>query len=153
MLSSESVQSQVIVTLNGIPTFDTSTLTVTEAGLDFPSNISEIQANTTISIRNNGANNPNNYNYRLSVSLLEMIGDIGLTIERTGTGTNSSGGAAGGRISGGSPAVLLSTLPMDFIQGTGDRFNVPVRFGIRNLSVTQPAGNLSFRLVFTATAF
>lgn len=153
MLSSGSLQAQVVVTLNGIPAFDTSTLTVTEAGLDFPPNIAEIQANTTISIRNNGTNNPNNYNYRLSVSLLEMIGDIGLTIERTGTGTAASGGSAGGKISGGSPAVLLSAIPVEFIEGTGDRLNVPVRFGIRNLSVTQPAGNLSFRLVFTATAY
>jgi len=146
-----SAYSQIIVTLNGTPHFDTSSLMVTEAGNDFSDIINELQASTTINIRNNSINNPNNYDYKLDVSLLEMVGTIDLGIERTGIGTNRSGGIATGKIEGGTPAVQVSVSPVQFVAGRGDRLNVPVKFSLRNLSVVQPAGNVTFTLVFTAT--
>jgi hypothetical protein len=148
---SNQLQSQTIVTLNGNPTFDTSVLMVTEAGNDFSALIAEIQSNTTINIRNNSVNNPNNYDYKLYVNLVEMPTGLNITIQRTGPGTSRSGGGAQGKITGTMTPVTLSTIPFEFIDGTGDRLNVPVRFGLNNLSVTQPAGNVPVTLVFTAT--
>lgn len=147
------LNGQIIVTFNGMPSFNTTSLSVSEAGNDFPASITELQATTTINIQNNSASNPNNYNYRLEASLLESIGTLGLTIERTGNGSARTGGSAQGKISGGTPAILLSTTPVYFFEGSGDRFNVLVRFGLRNLSVVQPAGKVTFSLIFTATEY
>jgi hypothetical protein len=142
------VQAQTIVTLNGVPTFDTSVLSITEAGLDFSANISEIQANTTISVQNNSVKN-NNYIFLLRVNLVETPQGMDVTLVRTGNGTNQGGGSAGGNISGGTTVITLSTIPADFFTGKGDRLNVPIRFGLRNLSVVQPAGNVPVNLIFT----
>ena len=145
--------AQTIVTINGAPSFNTSALTVSEAGLDFPASISEIQANTTINITNASVNNPNNYDYRLLVNLLNLPEGLNVTIQRTGSGTSRTGGGAQGKISGATTPIILSNMPVEFINGTGDRLDVPVSFGLSNLSVTQPAGNVSLTLQFTATAF
>jgi len=140
------VQAQTIVTLNVIPAFDTSVLSITEAGLDFSANISEIQANTTISVQNNSFKN---YNFLLRVSLIQTPPGMNVTLVRTGDGTNQGGGPAGGNISGGTTVITLSTIPADFFSGKADRLNVPIRFGLRNLSVVQPAGNVPVNLIFT----
>lgn len=145
------LQAQTVVTLNGAPTFNTSQLTITEAGNDFASSISEIQASTTIDISNSSVNNPRNYDYRLFVNLVDMPASLNLTIQRTGPGTSFSGGSSQGKISGPMTPITLSTLPVEFINGTGDRRDIPVRFGLSNVSVTQPAGNVTFILQFTAT--
>lgn len=143
---------QLIVTLSGMPNLDSSTLAINEAGTDFNSHITEKQSNTLITIRNNSVNNSNNYDYKVEVNLMEVSQNYHLEVVRTGVGTNRQGGTATGRVTGGSQAVRLSATPVLFFEGTGDRLNIPIKFSLQNLSVTRPAGNVSFSLVFTATA-
>ncbi len=152
-ISSTIMQSngQIIVTLTGMPNLDSSTLAIYEAGNDFNNSITESQSNTLISIQNNSINNPNNYDYKVEVNLLDNSQNYQLDVERTGVGTNRQGGPATGRVTGGSPAIRLSATPVLFFEGSGDRLNVPIKFSLHNLSVTRPAGNISFSLVFTAT--
>ncbi len=143
---------QLIVTLSGMPNLDSSALAIYEAGNDFNSSVTESRSNTWISIQNNNVNNPNNYNYKVEVNLMENPHNYQLEVERTGAGTNRQGGTATGRVTGGSQAIRLSATPVLFFEGTGDRLNIPIKFSLHNLSVTRPAGNVSFSLVFTATA-
>lgn len=145
------VRAQIIVTVSGSPQLNTASLNVTEAGNDFNPVITENQANTFINITNPNANNPNNYNYNLLASLAEPIGTLKLAVERTGNGTRpGSSGGGGAQISGGSPAIELTTLPQLFFSGRGNRLDVPIRFSLSNVSVTQPAGNILFSVIFTA---
>jgi hypothetical protein len=154
LISLTIIQSsgQLIVTLSGMPNLNSSTLAIYEAGNDFNNSITESQPNTLITIQNNNVNNSNNYDYKVEVNLMEVSQNYHLEVERTGAGTNRQGGSATGRVTGGSPAIRLSATPVLFFEGTGDRLNIPIIFSLHNLSVTRPAGNISFSLVFTATA-
>ncbi len=138
---------QVTVRVTGSPLFNTSGLMVTEAGLDFPGEITETVPATTLNIEDLGKKNRN---YVVYASLSEMQGTISLKVKRLSAGTLPSGGQASGKISGGETYIPLTTTPVPFFEGKGERINIQLGFALENLSVTQPAGNLPFAVIFTA---
>ena len=146
-----SLSAQVFVSITGAPSFNTSVLTVTEAGNDYPGNTLESQPTTFINIANNNVLSKNNYNWSLTVFLKEQNGDLRLEIQRTGNGTKPNGSPSSGQLSGGLVPVQLLTTPVQFISGKDDRINIPVKFFIRNISVVQPAESVTFSLVFIVT--
>ncbi len=142
--------AQIILELRGVPNFNTSGLFVTEAGNDISSVVSETTPSTYMNIR---GMNHGNKDYVVYASLAEMQGSITLEVKRISDGVKPSGGIATGNISGGTSPVQLSTTPARFFSGKGDRMDILLGFNMRNLSVTQPAGNVTFSVIFTATDY
>jgi hypothetical protein len=139
--------AQLNITVTGAPHFDTSGLYVTEAGDDYQGTISESMPATYLSITETGKSNRD---FVVYASLAEPHGAILLEVKRLSDGTTPSGGQATGRISGGKEYIPLSATPVPFFECKGDRINILLGFALRNLSVTQPAGNLNFQVIFTA---
>lgn len=138
---------QLVVSVTGSPLFNISGLVVTEAGLDFPGEIEETVPATTLNIADLAKGNRE---YVVYASLSEMQGTISLKVRRLSAGTLPSGGQATGKISGGETYIPLTTTPVPFFTGKGERINIQLGFALENLSVTQPAGNLPFAVIFTA---
>ncbi len=135
------------VTVEGAPNFNTSDLFVTEAGEDFNPVVAESMSGTYLNISGLG----NNTNYTLYANLAQMQGTIILEVIRLTGGNQQSGGGAAGKIEGGmNTYIQLSTTPVPFFTGRGNRYNVLIGFRLRNLSVVQPAGNVPFSVSFTA---
>ncbi len=135
------------VTVVGVPNFNTSDLIVIEAGNDFNPVVAESLAGTYLNITGIG----HNTNYTLYADLTQMQGSIILEVIRLTDGNQQSGGGAIGRIDGGKDTYIqLTTTPVPFFTGRGNRYNVLIGFRLRNLSVVQPAGNVPFSVSFTA---
>lgn len=132
---------------NSNPIFDTSVISVTEAGNNFNSTISQTTSNTLISI-----DAPQNTNWSVYASYSSSGGNYNIDVKRSGSGTNRNGGTATGSISGGQTPVILSSNPTLFYQGKSDRYNVPVLFSLSNLTVLNTAGNITYTITFTVTS-
>jgi hypothetical protein len=141
------INAQILVSTHGSPHFNTSSLFVTEAGNDFNNVIYEDLPETFIDVTQL---NKNNREYEVYASLAGMQGTMILEVKRVTDGYIPSGGSAIGRISGGLNYIRLSTTPVLFFTGRGDRLNVKLGFSLKNLSVVQPAGNVTFSLILTA---
>jgi hypothetical protein len=135
------------VTVEGAPNFNTTDLFVIEAGNDFNPVVAESLAGTYLNITGIG----HNTNYTLYANLTQMQGSIILEVIRLTDGSQQTGGGAIGRIDGGKDTYIqLSTTPVPFFTGKGNRYNVMIGFRLKNLSVVQPAGNVPFSVSFTA---
>lgn len=145
LLSAASAMAQISISVTGSPVFDTSSLMITEAGMDFESSISESSPNTYINIRHT----TNNFDYAVQVSLAEQAGDSQLWVQRVGSGTKPGGGGGSGQLSGGENPLIISTQPQTFFQGKQERVNVPVQFSLQNISVINPAGTPVYSVLFT----
>lgn len=143
-------EAQIVIAINGFPQFDTSSFTVTEAGNDYPSATVQSNSNTTVSISNIHGNQ-NNFNYTVQAGLLYPAGTMDISVVRTSNGIKQGGGEAGGLIRDGLTPVILSTNPVYFFAGKGNRTNVNLQFGLQGLSVINPAGSLPYTVVFTVT--
>lgn len=141
------MNAQMVVTINGSPNFSTADLSVTEAGNDFSGVISESLPVTTMSVNDV---NKGNREYTIYASLSSLQGTLVLEVKRLNDGTTPTGGQASGKINGGLTYIQLSTTPVPFFTVKGDRNNILLGFGLSNVSVTQPAGNVAFSVVFTA---
>ncbi|GAP68341.1 hypothetical protein BA6E_10328 [Bacteroidales bacterium 6E] len=135
---------QVIVEVNGQPVFGEASILTTDAGEDITGTIKESQSNTSISIIRN---NDGNYRWKVFVSAVNLPEGVTLKLYREGTGTNSSGGSAGGQISG-PGSIIVGATPTEFLSGRFNRLNVPILFEIENISVVQPIGNQNYHLIF-----
>ena len=145
LLSTVSAMAQISISVTGSPVFDTSSLMITEAGLDFNSSISESSPNTYVNIRHT----TNNFDYVVQVSLAEQVGQSSLWVKRAGAGVKPGGGGGPGQISGGEESFVISTQPRTFFQGKQERVNIPIQFSMQNISVTNPAGTLVYSVLFT----
>lgn len=141
------VTAQMSIRVVGTPSFDTASLFVSEAGNDFQSEVTESMPSTTLHITDTGKSNRD---YVVYATLAQPQGSIILEVKRLNDGTTPTGGQATGRISGGKEYIRLSAFPVPFFECKGDRINVLLGFALRNLSVTQPAGDLQFQVLFTA---
>lgn len=145
LLSTMSAMAQISISVTGFPVFDTSSLMITEAGLDFNSSISESSPNTYVNIRHT----TNNFDYVVQVSLAEQVGQSSLWVKRAGAGTKPGGGGGAGQLTGGQDFMMISTQQQTFFQGKQERVNIPVQFDLQNISVTNPAGTLVYSVLFT----
>jgi len=71
-------------------------------------------------------------------------------IRRTSDGT--SDGRRGNFISDGAEFKELSTFTQTFFEGRYTRFNIPIQYEFRNLSVLSPAGEHTSAVIYTITS-
>ncbi|HAX96636.1 MAG TPA: hypothetical protein DCY35_08985 [Prolixibacteraceae bacterium] len=142
---SNPLSAQVVrIEVNGQPSFGNASIITTEAGEDITGTIKESHSNTSISIIRN---NDGNYHWKVFVSAVNLPEGVLLRMVRTGEGTNSSGGSAGGQMSG-PESIIVGATPTEFLSGRFNRLNIPILFEIENISVVQPIGNQNYHLIF-----
>ena len=142
----------MIVQLNGGINFDNSQLSITEAGLDFPSSIVS-EPTVTLSVlfndQSGGKTNPNQ-KWQIFINKSDLVWNSGLTVEaiRTGPGqvVDSHGTTT---IVDGDNYQQITNVPAYFFKGRSEIAYIPLQFRVNGLSVVLGASSFETSIVLT----
>jgi hypothetical protein len=137
--------------ISGDANFDNSLFSISEAGLDFSSDL-ESQSSIYLSVSKDNVTQRNNFNSKWwTIKVYKQDNwnsDMKLQIQRTGKG-NRVGNNGNPNIGGGSEYLIVQNTETDFFEGKGEVSNIPVSLKLSGISVTMGAGSYSSRMIFT----
>ncbi len=142
-LSFFSAFPQMNITIDGSLNFDSSTLSITEAGLDY-SEDEKLTSTILLSFENSDDNDKSKYNWTLKIS---KTGDAVLVAKRTGPGSNANNQGSV-KIYEGLDELTLTETETEFFHGNGEIVDVPVTISVSS-SVTMGMGTTGADVVFT----
>jgi hypothetical protein len=141
---------RIELNISGDTNFDSSLFSISEAGLDFSSDL-ESQSSIYLSVSQDNVTQGNNANSKWTIKVYKQDtwdSDLELQVQRTGDG-NRVGNNGNSNISGGSEYLIVQNTETYFFEGKSEISNIPVSLKLSGISVTMGAGSYSSRIIFT----
>ncbi|VAW21969.1 hypothetical protein MNBD_BACTEROID01-431 [hydrothermal vent metagenome] len=145
-----SIAQPIEISVSGTPTFESSLISISEAGNDFTNNTIESSTQSFISVYaiNFWDKMSKKFGYRVTAykTDINMHPSLVLEIKRGG---NRHGHFNKSGIYHGRNWQPVTNTPVYFFSGSAPTYNIPVSYRIRNISVLIPADDFETTVVFT----
>lgn len=145
----EVIAQSISINLIG-PTWNVSVPTITQAGSDYSSNITSSVNQSTISLLFGLTTILTNWKVVVKKQDTNWNSNLTLWVRKTGNGTGILSPVVGTiSPSGVSSFVQLSNVEQEIYRGFSTRYDVPIQYELRGLSVLVPVNNYSTSIVYT----
>jgi hypothetical protein len=145
-----NLQSQTVaVTISGSWNYSVNMSDIVDAGSDFTGTYSSSANQVFIDVSLENDNSNRNFRWQIDIRREDLDWDntLQLFAQRTGNGTGQ-----GNSISGGTAFQQITQIDQYFFRGNKKRFDIPIQYEVRNVSVTIPAKTYSTNIVYTVTS-
>lgn len=142
--------AQIGIQVNGNWSYALNSTDLTEAGSDFSGTYASASNQILIDITY-----PSNANVKWEVHVekqdIDWHSDLDLYVRRTGNGTGQGGGNSNGFVQLGTSYQLITNNSQFFFKGRKKRFDIPIQYEIRGVSVLIPAKTYETTIIYTVT--